>query len=497
MSQGTNGIAAFTDLMITGAPGPRTLTFTSSGLPPVSSNSVNVGVGAATQVVIVTQPSSTAQLGVPFSTQPVVKIVDANGNAVAQAGVNVDASIFAGGGTLTGTLTEATNASGVATFTNLAFNGNVGVRSLQFSSGSLIGATTSAISVTAGPATKLAISTPPSSSASSGVPLAVQPVVQVQDAGGNPSPTQGVTVTATVATGTGTLTNATATTNASGAATFSGLAITGPAGSVTLQFAAAGLTSVTSGPIAIGAGTATQLAFITSPSTTATNQVPFASQPAIQLRDASNNPVPTAGVTVIVSVTSGNGAVTTAGATTDATGIATYTNLGLFGTVGNYNIQFVAGALPPLPFGPIALSGRRRDADDHRHTARADGAGWRAVHHAACHSDRGPEWKSCSRGGNERHRQHQHRRRNTERHDDGHHQPERCCDLRRPLYFRHGWRAHTALCECRATERVVERDQRDGRPWNRAGHHYPTVNDGDERNTARHAARAPARGCRR
>jgi hypothetical protein len=56
-----------------------------------------------------------------------------------------------------------------------------------------------------------------------------QPVIQVQDATGNPVSQNGTLITATIASGPGggTLSGATATTNASGAATFSGLAING------------------------------------------------------------------------------------------------------------------------------------------------------------------------------------------------------------------------------------------------------------------------------
>src|SRR5204862_713831 len=56
---------------------------------------------------------------------------------------------------------------------------------------------------TAGAAAKLAITTEPSSSAQSGAPFAQQPVVQLQDANGNPVSQSGVTVTAVVASGPG------------------------------------------------------------------------------------------------------------------------------------------------------------------------------------------------------------------------------------------------------------------------------------------------------
>src|SRR5206468_10531445 len=69
---------------------------------------------------------------------------------------------------------------------------------------------------TAGAATKLALTTAPSSTAQSGVALVQQPVLQLQDANGNPVSQSGVVVTATVSPAGATPSNATATTNGSG-----------------------------------------------------------------------------------------------------------------------------------------------------------------------------------------------------------------------------------------------------------------------------------------
>src|SRR5689334_20022905 len=141
---------------------------------------------------------------------------DLAGNAVSQAGVTVTAAIATGGGTLNGTATAATNASGVASFTNLAITGTAGDRTLSFSSTGLTGATSSTITITAGAATQLAVSTQPSTSAVSGAALTQQPVVQIQDASGNPVSQGGTPVTATIASGPAgaTLSGATATTGA-------------------------------------------------------------------------------------------------------------------------------------------------------------------------------------------------------------------------------------------------------------------------------------------
>src|SRR5205807_740106 len=113
------GVASFTNLAISGTAGDRTLSFTATGLTSATSTTITITAGAATQLRLTTQPSTTAQSGVAFAQQPVVQLRDASGNAVSQSEVTVTAAIATGGGTLGGTLTAATNGSGVASFTNL------------------------------------------------------------------------------------------------------------------------------------------------------------------------------------------------------------------------------------------------------------------------------------------------------------------------------------------------------------------------------------------
>src|SRR2546428_9708690 len=161
------------------------LNFGTTGLTAVTSGTITLGAGGATQLTITTQPSASAQSGVPFAQQPVIQVRDASGNPVSQTGVTVTAAIATGGGTLGGTLTAATNGSGVASFTNLAITGTAGGRTLSFSATGLTGATSTTITITAGVATQLSIATQPSSSAQSEVAFAQQPVVELRDASGN------------------------------------------------------------------------------------------------------------------------------------------------------------------------------------------------------------------------------------------------------------------------------------------------------------------------
>ncbi|HET7186494.1 MAG TPA: LamG-like jellyroll fold domain-containing protein, partial [Gemmatimonadaceae bacterium] len=107
---------------------------------------------SAASLAIVTQPATAATSGVPLATQPAVQLRDASGAVVAQSGVGVLAAIASGGGTLGGTTTVVTDASGVARFTNLSITGTTGSRTLRFtvpSIATIAGVTSTAIAVTA------------------------------------------------------------------------------------------------------------------------------------------------------------------------------------------------------------------------------------------------------------------------------------------------------------------------------------------------------------
>src|SRR5205814_1132579 len=190
-----SGVASFTDLTISGAAGDRTLSFSATGLTPAVSGTITVGAGAATQLTLTTQPSATAQSGVAFAQQPVVQLRDGAGNPVSQAGVTVTGAVDRGGGKQGGTLTAATNGSGIASFTDLTISGAAGDRTLSFSATGLTPAVSGTITVGAGAATQLTLTTQPSATAQSGVAFAQQPVVQLRDGAGNPVSQAGVTVT--------------------------------------------------------------------------------------------------------------------------------------------------------------------------------------------------------------------------------------------------------------------------------------------------------------
>jgi hypothetical protein len=343
----TDGVATFANLSITGTVGDYTIAFTATDIDGDTSATITLTVGAATQLTIETQPSGTATNGVAFAQQPVIRLRDSGNNFVSQSGVSVTAAIASGPGTLGGTTTVATDVNGTASFTNLVITGTAGSYTLSFTAPGLTGATSSTITLQAGAATQIQITTQPSTNATNGIPFATQPVLRVRDQSGNDVAQAGTVISAAVLTGPGGTLSWTApvTTDGTGAAAFVDLAITGTVGNYTLVFTATGLDGDTSTTITLQAGAATALTLTTAPPDTVTNDVAFATQPVLQLVDGSGNPVAQSDVAVSAVITLGGG--TLGGTTTVNTvsGVATFTNLKITGTAGDRTISFQSGLL--------------------------------------------------------------------------------------------------------------------------------------------------------
>lgn len=244
-----NGVAAFTDLKVTGPTGAYTLTFTASGFPTATSNSFTLTLGAASALKVSTQPTGGVSGGV-VAGSPAVTVVDAGGNPVTShpaTSVTVSSST----GTIGGT-TSVNTASGVAAFSAATLAGLVSANhTLTFAASGLTGVTSSTFNITAGAAAALSIQTQPVGGVAIGTALATQPVVRVVDAEGNVV-SSAPTVTATIASGSSFASLGSDFVSASsGVATFSGLKVNGAGGSFTLTFSAPGLTPVTSSSFSV------------------------------------------------------------------------------------------------------------------------------------------------------------------------------------------------------------------------------------------------------
>jgi DNA-binding beta-propeller fold protein YncE len=200
---------------------------------------VAVGPGASAQLAFTTMPVNAAP-SAAFASQPVVAVEDVNGDTVTTDDSSVTLALTPGTGTSganlvctdTGDLTvQAVN--GVATFSGCSVDTAGTGYTLTATDSTLTAAVSSGFSITttsAGPATQVAFTSSPGGAAP-GAAFASQPVVYVEDAGGNTVTTDTSTVTLSITTGTGTsgagltCTGGLSTAAVNGVATFSGCAI--------------------------------------------------------------------------------------------------------------------------------------------------------------------------------------------------------------------------------------------------------------------------------
>ncbi len=156
-------------------------------LAPATSGPVTITVGTPTHVSITTQPSATATGGTDFGTQPVVTVRDAGGNTVTGNTSAVTLALTTPAGAALGCTNNTVSAiAGVATFAGCDINlASLTPYTLDASDAGLTGATSIGIAVSVGGAARMAFTTQPSATATGGTNFVAQPVVTVQDAGGN------------------------------------------------------------------------------------------------------------------------------------------------------------------------------------------------------------------------------------------------------------------------------------------------------------------------
>ena len=299
----TNGVAAFAGCKIDDAGVGYTLTTTNDrSLTDATSTAFDVAVGSATKAVFAMQPGGSITGGTAFGTQPVVKIEDAGGNVVtSDNSTQVTLSISGGTGTagaaLSCTNNPVTAVNGVATFAGCTIDkAGTGYTLATTNTSSLADATSSSFNVAVGAAAKLAFTQQPSSS-TGGIAFGTQPIVKVEDAGGNVIASDSSTqVTLSISGGTGTAgatlsCAANPVTAVNGVATFAGCTIDKAGTGYTLTASKSGLASgigstfdITTGPISTTVSTVAA-----SPGAVAADGV-AASTVTVTLLDAGGNP---------------------------------------------------------------------------------------------------------------------------------------------------------------------------------------------------------------
>ena len=203
---------------------------------------------------------------------------------------------------------------------------------------------TGVVTVLPGVVARLLLRTQPAG-ASAGVALLTPPLLELRDAAGNLATTSTASVTVSLASGGGTLSGPTTAVPSAGTVTFAGLSIAGLVGPRTVSFSTMSVSPVISEPFDLQPGVAAALAFRTRPLGGGLNSL-YATQPVIEVRDASTNIVPSANNAITASLLSGGGALTGSSVVATA-GVATFSAFGITGAPAARTVMFATGALTP------------------------------------------------------------------------------------------------------------------------------------------------------
>src|SRR5690606_7190249 len=117
--------------------GPRTLTFSSGSLESATSGTIQITAGAAAKIAKDDGDEQTGTVGAALPVAPTVLVTDASGNPV--SGVSVTFAVTGGGGSLSGSGTGSTNASGIATAPAWTLGTTPGTNTLTATSAGLSG----------------------------------------------------------------------------------------------------------------------------------------------------------------------------------------------------------------------------------------------------------------------------------------------------------------------------------------------------------------------
>ncbi len=308
---------------------------------------VQTVAGALNHIVISTQPSTNATVGVAFAQQPVIRLEDQFSNVLSNDNTTqVTAVINTGSAALQGT-TTVTASNGFVTFTDLSYN-VAEMITIDFSTGALPVVTSDPIIVGAGVADHLVFTVQPEG-AVVGLPFGIQPVVRTVDVFGNFTsgnlPTN-LNVTVALTTGAGPLAGTTSvdigTAAGNGTATFSNLQINTADLINQLTASASGLGSITSAVFSVT--TADHLEYVSGDGQTGITGLPLGGALTVRALDISNAPVQ--GVLISFAVNNGGGSVNPVSMITDSNGIAS-TVLTLGPTAGVSNNIVIASAYVP------------------------------------------------------------------------------------------------------------------------------------------------------
>lgn len=294
--------------------------------------------------------AQTVLAGTVVGVSPTVRIADRYGNPVPEK--EVLWTITGGGGDLSAgsPAKSTTTKAGIAALPGgWSLGRTIGPNTLTASVAPLP-AVSFTVTGIVGPPTRLAFVVPPPPQATNGEHLSRQPVLQVQDAAGNPVHKSNIIVQATAIAGSGpgplTVWNDTTRTDANGIATFSGIVLNGTAGDgYRVSFATSESEPLISDSITLLVGAAYKV-LLKVPADGAVRGGQFASQPVLQITDAGGNVISVSDCITASIVGGFGGAALTGGVTISGSGgTFAYFSLGLSATTspGSYTIFYSNG----------------------------------------------------------------------------------------------------------------------------------------------------------
>lgn len=289
------------------------------------SNPFDITAGPPSKIVFTTPPGG-GNAGTAWTAQPVVTIEDAANNTVTTDANTITVSIGTNpsGGTLS-TCTSTTTA-GVATFSGCKINKAGNGYTLKASdAGDGLNATSPGFNIAVGPASQIIFTTQPSGGAQN-VAWATQPMVTIEDAGGNTvtSDTNSVTLALGANPGGGSLSGCSSTTTL-GVAHFSGCKINTAASGYTVvatDVSDGGLTATSNAFRVVGPPA--KIVFTIQPGGGSTGTA-WATQPVVTIEDAAGNTVASDSSAITLSISANPGTGTLSGCSAVTTnGVAAF-----------------------------------------------------------------------------------------------------------------------------------------------------------------------------
>ena len=339
------GVATFSNLSINKTGSGYKLQAASGSLAPAQSALFDITPGSASKLFFSTVPAA-FQAGVSFAIT--VTAQDGLGNTATDFTGQVTLALNATGGAILSGNLIITAAGGVANFTNLAIDKVGNSFSFSATAGGLTGGTSGSFAVNPGPPTDMVISTQPTNTVAGATISSVG--VTVHDNMGNTATTFTGSVCLAITNGTGSAgatLGGTACVNAvAGVASFTTLSIAKAGTGYTLSATASSLNGATTGPFDISAGPASELVYLTAPSSS------FAGSsiaPAVEVaaEDGHGNVVTSFTGNIAIAIGTNPAGGTLSGTMTVAAsgGIATFANLSLDKAGVGYTLAASAAGL--------------------------------------------------------------------------------------------------------------------------------------------------------